>query len=112
MSDLAALMNLKGALAAFTFSDSGELESHEVAEGSELDGDVLDLLAHVIVANLAIATMQARGWEKLTSQSGFYPIEGFTLMGFEWTTVANGNRGVVIKNDDVDYEAAYAALAN
>ncbi len=111
MSELATLMNLKGALAAFTFSDRGELESHEVVAGSELNAEVLDLLAHVIVANLAIATMQARGWEKLTAQSGFYPIDGFTMIGFEWTAVANGNRGVVIKNDDCDYEAAYAALA-
>lgn len=111
MSELASLMNLKGALAAFTFSDSGELETHEVTDGSELNAEVLDLLAHVIVANLAIATMQARGWEKLTSQSGFYPIEDFTLVGFEWTAVASGNRAVVINNDDCDYEAAYAVLA-
>lgn len=112
MSDLAKLMNLKGALAAFTFSDRGELQSHEVVNGAELDGEMLDLLAHVIVANLAIATMQARGWEKLTEQSGFYPIEGFTLIGFEWTAVAKGNRGVLIRNEDADYEAAYAALAD
>lgn len=110
MSELSDLMSLNGALAAFEFSDRGELQHHELVPDCELDADSLDLLAHVIIANLAIATMQARGWEKVTGQQGFYPIEGFTLVGFDWTAVASGNRGVVIRNDCVDYEAAYAVL--
>lgn len=111
MSDLQKLMNLPGALAAFEFSDRGELGAHAIAPGSELNADSLDLLCHVCVANIAIATMQARGWEKMTGAQGFYPIQGFTLVGFEWTAVATGNRGVVMRNDQVDYELAYAALA-
>lgn len=111
MTDLNRLMQLEGALAAFSFNDRGELESHELAAGTELDAEVLDLLAHVLVANLAIATMQARGWEKVTGQSGFYPVDGFTMVGFEWSAVACGNHGVVLRNDQADYEAAYAALA-
>lgn len=111
MTDLKKLMNLPGALAAFEFSDRGELGAHEIASGSALDADSLDLLCHVCVANIAIATMQARGWEKMTGAQGFYPIEGFTLVGFEWTAVATENRGVVMSNDQVDYERAYAALA-
>lgn len=111
MSDLQKLMNLPGALAAFEFSDRGELGTHEIAPGSELNADSLDLLCHVCVANIAIATMQARGWEKMTGAQGFYPIQGFTLVGFEWTAVATENRGVVMRNDQVDYEQAYAALA-
>lgn len=111
MTDLQKLMNLPGALAAFEFSDRGELGAHDIAPGSELNADSLDLLCHVCVANIAIATMQARGWEKMTGAQGFYPIQGFTLVGFEWTAVATENRGVVMRNDQVDYEQAYAALA-
>lgn len=111
MTDLQKLMDLPGALAAFEFSDRGELGEHRIAPGCELDADSLDLLCHVCVANIAIATMQARGWEKMTGAQGFYPIQGFTLVGFEWTAVATENRGVVMRNDQVDYEQAHAALA-
>ncbi len=110
MSSLDNLIGLEGASAAFEFSQSGELTDHRVAEGSDLTAETLDLLAHVFVANIAIATMQARGWEKTTGQGGFYPIQGFTLVGFEWSTVGNGRRGVVLRNDVADFEAAYAAL--
>ena len=110
MSNLDRLMDLEGASAAFEFSDTGELKDHRVAEGSNLTPETLDLLAHVFVANIAIATMQARGWEKTTGQGGFYPITGFTLVGFEWSTVGNGHRGVVLRNDVADFEAAYAEL--
>lgn len=110
MTDLQQLMKLPGALAAFEFSDRGELGAHQIAPGSQLNADSLDLLCHVCVANIAIATMQARGWEKMTGAQGFYPIQGFTLVGFEWTAVATENRGVVMANDHADYEQAYAAL--
>ena len=110
MSSLDNLMGLAGADAAFEFSASGELTDHRLAEGSKLKPESLDLLAHTFVANIAIATMQARGWETVTGQGGFYPIEGFTLVGLEWSTVGNGHRGVVLRNDVADFEAAYAAL--
>ena len=111
MSDLQKLMNLPGALAAFNFSDRGELGEHSIADATNLNADILDLLCHVCVANIAIATMQARGWEKVTGAQGFYPIQGFTLVGFDWTAVATENCGVVMRNEDVDFEQAYAALA-
>ena len=110
MADLENLMNLDSAQAAFKFSASGELLEHRLAEGSNLNAAALDLLSHVCVANMAIATMQARGWENMTGMKGFYPIEGFTLVGFEWTAISNGEYGVVLPNDKVDYEKAYAAL--
>ncbi|HHJ12994.1 MAG TPA: DUF2173 family protein [Gammaproteobacteria bacterium] len=103
-------MKLPGAAAAFEFSDVGELTDHRLVEQTGLDVDALDLLAHVFVANIAIATMQARGWEKTTGQGGFYPVQGFTLVGLEWSAVGNGHRGVVLRNSDCDFEAAYAAL--
>ena len=110
MSSLESLMSLQGAAAAFEYSDRGELTDHRIAAESNLTTDALDLLAHVFVANISIATMQARGWEKTTGQSGFYPVQGFTLVGLEWSAVGNGRRGVVLRNDVADLEAAYAAL--
>jgi len=104
-------MSLESAQAAFKFSANGELVDHKIAEGSGLSESMLDLLSHVCVANISIATMQARGWENMTGMKGFYPIDGFTLIGFDWTAIANGEYGVVIPNDRVDYEKAYAALA-
>ena len=111
MADLNNLMNLAGAAAAFKYSDKGELQEHKIAAGTDLNETVLDLLCHVCIANMAIATMQARGWEKMTGMQGFYPIEGFTFVGFDWTAIVNQGYGVVLPNDKVDYEAAYAALA-
>lgn len=110
MADLDNLMALPGALAAFEFSDRGELMASRVAEGCELNDTVLDLLCHVCVANMSIATMQARGWESMTGAEGFYPIDGFSLIGFEWSAVTSGNFGVVLPNAQADYQAAYEAL--
>ena len=61
---------------------------------------------------MSIATMQARGWENMTGMKGFYPIKGFTMVGFEWTVIVNEEFGVVVPNSKVDYEAAHAALAS
>ena len=87
MSKLDDLMQLDGAMAAFEFSNSGELTSSKIADDAEIKTDVLDMVCHVCVANGAIATMQARGWEKMTQMEGFYPIQGFSLIGFEWTVI-------------------------
>jgi len=110
MSKLDELMNLDGALAAFEFSGSGELITSKITDGANIDNDVLDMVCHVCVANGAIATMQARGWEKMTQMEGFYPIQGFSLIGFEWTVIVSDTMGVIIKNDKVDYDATYAVL--
>ena len=110
MTDLSQLMDLAGAQAAFGMNDRGELQEHLIAEGSALDPTSLDLLAHMCVANIAIATMQARGWEAHANTSGFYPVNGFTLVGMDWSAVTNGRWGVVLANEGADYEQAYAAL--
>lgn len=108
--NLEKLMDLPGALAAFTYSDRGDLESHAIREGTEITPQVLDLLSRSCVANQAIAGMEARGWEALTGQSGFQPLQGFSVVGLEWSVVVNGNAGVIARNRDVDYEATFAAL--
>jgi len=108
--DLQKMMDLPGALAAFTYSDKGDLQSHVLREGTELTPQVLDLLARSCVANLAIAGMEARGWEALTGQAGFQPLKGFSLVGLEWSVVVDGNCGVVVKNRDADYEACFKAV--
>lgn len=109
--ELAKLMELSGVMAAFTYTDKGDLTSQMIKEGNELTPEVLDLLAHTCIANIAIATMQARGWESLTGQKGFEPLQGFSLVGLDWSAVVNGNCGVVVKNRDADYEAAFAAIS-
>lgn len=105
------LMKVPGAVAAFQYSDKGVLVQHMIKEGTELTPQVLDLLAHTCVANIAIATMEAKGWEALTGQQGFAPVQGFSLIGLDWSTVAGDNHGVVLRNRDVDYEAAFVALS-
>lgn len=112
MPDLNSLMQVPGVIGAFRFSDRGELLEHRVADGSDLNETALDLLCHMCVANEAIATMQARGWEAMTGMRGFYPIQGFSFVGFEWTAVVNGHHGLIMPNDRTDFEAAYAALAS
>ncbi|WP_324779053.1 DUF2173 family protein [Thiobacillus sedimenti] len=108
--DLQKLMDLPGTLAAFTYTDRGELQAHMLREGTELTPQVLDLLTRSCVANQAIAAMEARGWEALTGQSGFQPLKGFSVVGLEWSVVVNGNAGVVVKNRDANYEATFNAL--
>jgi roadblock/LC7 domain-containing protein len=108
--DLQKLMDLPGTLAAFTYTDKGELQSHLLREGTELSEEMLDLLSRSCVANLAIAGLEARGWESLTGQTGFQPLKGFSVVGLEWSVVADGNCGVVVRNRDVDYEATFKAL--
>ena len=112
MAELSELMQLDGVLAAFEFDDKGELVSSMIADNGKINETVIDLLCHVCVANTAIATMQARGWEKMTGMQGFYPVEGISLIGFEWTAVVNGKQGVILPNDKSDLDAAYTALGN
>ena len=110
MADLQSLMAVGGVMAAFKFSSSGELEESKTKDESEFTDTVLDLISHVCVANASIATMQARGWENMTGMKGFYPIKGFTMVGFDWTVISSNEYAVIMPNTDVDYEAAYAAL--
>jgi len=126
MAMLEQLVTLPGALASFEFRGSGELLAYTIKEPTILDLDTLDLLAHMCAANMSIATMQARGWEKMTDMKGFYPVGQFTLVGFDWSVVVSGVRremkkkagedylppfvGVVIANQKADYEAAFKAL--
>ena len=110
MTDLDTLMKLDGALAAFEFNDRGELQTSQIADTKTITDDVLDLVAHVCVANSAIAAMQARGWEKVTGMQGFYPVQGLSLVGFDWTVIVHGNRGVILPNAKADFDNTYKAL--
>lgn len=128
MATLDELIKLPGAMAAFEFRGSGELLGQRIAYPERIDESTLDLLAHMCAANMSIATMQARGWEKVTHMKGFYPIQEFTLVGFDWSVVVSGlNRerlkdkdrgkaslppftGVVLANEKADYEAAFATM--
>ena len=104
------MMDLPGALAAFTYTDKGDIKEHRIREGTEITPQILDLLAHSCVANIAVATLEARGWESLTGQKGFEPLQGFSMVGLEWSVVVNGRCGVILKNRDVNYEASFDAI--
>ncbi len=104
------MMDLPGALAAFTYSDKGDVNDHRIREGTEITPQILDLLAHSCVANIAVATLEARGWESLTGQKGFEPLQGFSMVGLEWSVVAGGRCAVIVKNRDVNYEASFNAV--
>jgi roadblock/LC7 domain-containing protein len=112
MSDLNKLMAVEGVVGAFKFTSKGELTESKIADDSALNEQILNLLCHVCIANMAIATMQALGWENMTGMKGFYPIKGFTMVGFDWTVIVNEEYGLVVPNSQVDYEAAHAALAS
>lgn len=110
MTDLDKLMAIDGAVAAFKFSSKGELLESKTADQDKFSDTVLDLVSHVCVANMAISTMQARGWENMTGMGGFYPVKGFTMVGFDWTVVSNDEFGVIIPNEIIDYDTAYDTL--
>ena len=126
MTTIEELMGLPGAMAAFEFRGSGEMLEHRIAYPDRINESTLDLLAHMCAANMSIATMQARGWENATTMKGFYPVQEFTLVGFDWSVVVSGlNReqykqsgkfslppfmGVVLANEKADYEATFKIL--
>ncbi len=126
MVTLDELMRLPGAMAAFEFRGSGELLEQRIAYPDRLSAATLDLLAHMCAANMSIATMQMRGWEQVTAMTDFYPVQQFTLIGFDWSVVVSGLHreqrkregksslppflGVVVANESADYEATFAAL--
>ena len=110
MASLDNLMAVAGALAAFRFGSKGQIEESRTAEGTEFTDAILDLVSHVCVANMAIASMQSRGWENMTGMEGFYPLKGFTMVGLDWTLVCNDETGLVVANDRIDYDAVHAAL--
>jgi roadblock/LC7 domain-containing protein len=70
------------------------------------------LLAHMCAANMSIATMQARGWEQVTAMKGFYPIQEFTLVGFDWSVVVSGFRREQLKQrGEIQLAAAHGCGA-
>jgi roadblock/LC7 domain-containing protein len=107
---LEQMMDLPGALAAFSYTDKGDITDHRIREGTEITPQILDLLAHSCVANIAVATLEARGWESLTGQKGFEPLQGFSMVGLEWSVVVGDHCGVILKNRDVNYEASFNAV--
>ena len=110
MADLNTLLQIDDAIGAFQFSAKGELLEYKLKDDSPLDKKVLDLLCHVCVANLAIATMQARGWEQMTGMQGFYPVEGIGVIGLEWTVIVNDEFGVILPKDGGNIDQVYASL--
>jgi len=111
MVNLDQLLDLPGAIAAFEFNERGELRNQRMVPGMGFHESLLDMVSHMCVANTAIATMQARGWEQLTGAQGFYPVEGVSIVGLEWSVISRGHFGLIMNNDHANYELAFAALA-
>ena len=113
MADLDALLQAPGVLAAFEARGNGDLLDHRIGGGG-LSAEVLDLVTHMCAANMSIAVMQARGWERMSDMRGFDPATQFTLIGFECSitvSTRDGNLvGVVTDNDALDLEAVSRAV--
>lgn len=103
-ADLEALIELPGAIAAFAYGDGGDLNNYRILKDSDMSEPVLDMIAHMCAANRCIASMQARGWERVTGAHGFYPVNGFGLIGFDWSVISRGRLGVVVASGMADYE--------
>jgi roadblock/LC7 domain-containing protein len=109
-SRLDRALALPGVVAVFRYNDLGELEDQRIDHDSGLTTSMLDMVSHMCVANRSIASMQARGWEQMTGAQGFYPVEGFALIGFDWSVLCSRHYGVVTVNEGADYEAGFALL--
>jgi len=112
MSSLDSLLRLPGAITVFEFNERGEVREYLCTAELELPVAIIEMISHLCVANTAIATMQARGWEQLTGAQGFYPVEGISVIGLEWSVVSRGHFGVVLDNRSANYEMAFTALGN
>jgi len=102
--DLQPLLDLNGAIAAFAYADNGDLSNYRILEHSDMSESMLDMVAHMCAANRCIASMQARGWERVTGAQGFYPVNGFGLIGFDWSVISRGRLGVIVASEMIDYE--------
>ncbi len=108
--DLQQMLHLPGAIAAFAYADNGDLDNYRILEQSDMTEAMLDMVAHMCAANRCIASMQARGWERVTGAQGFYPVKGFGLIGYDWSVISHGRLGVVVSADLADYEACIQAM--
>lgn len=108
--NLQPLLDLPGAIAAFAHGEGGNLANYRILEHSDMSESILDMIAHMCAANRCIASMQARGWERVTGAQGFYPVNGFGLIGFDWSVISRGRLGVVVASEMTDYEACIAAM--
>lgn len=129
MATLEHLMQLPGALAAFEFRGSGEVLDQRIAAQAKhiLNVEILDFIAHMCAASMSIAALQSRGWERLNQSSGFYPVQEFALLGFDWSVVVSarqreqhksgGNEilppylAVIIQNQKASYSQSLAMLS-
>ena len=108
--DLQPLLHLPGAIAAFAYAENGDLDNYRILQESDMTEAMLDMVAHMCAANRCIASMQARGWERVTGAQGFYPVKGFGLIGCDWSVISQGRLGVVVSADLADFEACIQAM--
>lgn len=121
MATLDDLATLPGTMAVFSFLSGGTLLEQRINNNELFSAEALALLARMCAANLAMAQMQASGWQRRGEMESFIPLRQFSLLGLEWTVVVSAPRqdqaadepllGAVIHRDKGDFQAVTAALA-
>ncbi len=106
MTDLNALLNIKGVFAAGSFTDNGEL----TGMAGEITQEEAAMAASVCAANMHMARMQCDGFTALSGDSGFTPATGFALSGAKFTVCAVGNVGVFAHNGVASFNEIFKAL--
>jgi len=107
MADLNKAMSIPGAFAAGEFSPTGELINYV----GNVSLQAAKIAALMCAANMAMAKMQAAGWTAYTGKEGFEPARGFAVAGPENSALIVGNVGVFVKNDQADFDQAFAILS-
>jgi roadblock/LC7 domain-containing protein len=106
MSDLDKLMALSGAVAAGEFTKDGRL----VGFKGEMDPKWAQMLANMCDANTLMGTMQCEAFGTYTGMP-MAPFYGWAMSAGEYSVCVMGHRGVLMKTEQVDFNAAFAVLA-
>jgi roadblock/LC7 domain-containing protein len=106
MSDLDKLMSLSGAVAAGEFTKDGRLVSFK----GEMDPKWAQMLANMCAANTLMGTMQCEAFGTYTGMN-MAPFYGWAMSAGEYSVCVMGHRGVLMNTAMVDFNAAFAALA-
>ena len=106
MTDLNALLKLKGVFAAGTFSDDGKLTGY----AGDLTEDAAAMAAAMCAANMHMARMQTDGFTAMSGESGWTPATGFSLAGPKFAVCVIGNTGVFARVGEASFNQIFKAM--
>lgn len=107
MADLSKAMKIPGAFAAGEFGAGGELINYT----GNITLQAAKMAAQMCAANMLMGRMEASGWTAYTGRDGFEPATGFAVSGPENSALIVGNVGVFVRNEDADFDRAFATLS-